>query len=62
MKKRIDILLNECTDQKMKKPWPLIDAKKFAELLIRECAMVAEEVDGDYRARKCILEHFGVTE
>jgi hypothetical protein len=34
--------------------------KKFAELIVRECAQVAEEVDGDSRARKCVLEHFGV--
>jgi hypothetical protein len=35
---------------------------KFAELIVRECAQVAEEVDGDSRARKCVLEHFGVEE
>ena len=34
--------------------------EKFAELIVRECAQVAEEVDGDSRARKCVLEHFGV--
>ena len=36
------------------------DVEKFAELIVRECANIAEEVDGDYRARKCVLEHFGV--
>ena len=36
--------------------------EKFAELIVRECANVAEEVDGDSRARKCVLEHFGVEE
>ena len=35
---------------------------KFAELLIRECAEIAKKVDGDSRARKCVLEHFGVEE
>ena len=38
------------------------DRQKFAELIVRECANIAEEVDGDYRARKCVLEHFGVEE
>ena len=33
---------------------------KFAELIIQECAQVAVEVDGDSRARKCVLEHFGI--
>ena len=36
--------------------------QKLAELIVRECAKVAEEVDGDSRARKCVLEHFGVEE
>lgn len=36
--------------------------KTFAELIVRECAQVAEEVDGNSRARKCVLEHFGVEE
>ena len=35
---------------------------KFAELIVRECAQIAKEVDGDSRARKCVLEHFGVEE
>jgi hypothetical protein len=35
--------------------------QKFAELIVRECAQVAEDVDGDSRARKCVLEHFGVS-
>ena len=36
------------------------DLEKFAELLIRECAQIAEDVDGDYRAMKCVLENFGI--
>jgi hypothetical protein len=36
--------------------------EKFTELIVRECAQVAEEVDGDSRSRKCVLEHFGVEE
>ena len=34
--------------------------EKFAELLIRECAQLAEDIDGNPRARKIVLEHFGV--
>jgi hypothetical protein len=34
--------------------------EKFAELLIRECAQLAEDIDGHPRARKIVLEHFGV--
>ena len=50
------------------RPWPRAMSaeeceaayQKFAESIVRECAQVAEEVDGDSRARKCVLEHFGV--
>jgi hypothetical protein len=34
--------------------------EKFAELLIRECAQLAEDIDGHPRARKIVLKHFGV--
>lgn len=34
--------------------------EEFAQMIVRECAQVAEEVDGDTRARTCVLEHFGV--
>ena len=34
----------------------------YTLLIVKECARVAEEVDGDSRARKCVLDHFGVTE
>ena len=34
--------------------------EKFAELLIQECAQLAEDIDGHPRARKIVLEHFGV--
>jgi hypothetical protein len=36
------------------------DRKKFAELIIQECAQIAEETDGNYNAKRCVLEHFGV--
>jgi hypothetical protein len=34
--------------------------EKFAELIIQECAQIAEETDGNYNAKRCVLEHFGV--
>ena len=33
---------------------------KFAESIVRECAQLAEDIDGHPRARKIVLEHFGV--
>jgi len=36
------------------------EVEKFAELIIQECAQIAEETDGNYNAKRCVLEHFGV--
>jgi hypothetical protein len=36
------------------------ELEKFAELIVRECAQLAEDIDGHPRARKIVLEHFGV--
>jgi len=76
MNKRIKELLDQCTDQTMTKPWPLIDAEKFAELIVRECASTltklggaydGSETDADYMqgmldSAVIIKEHFGVEE
>ena len=49
----------------------LLDKEKFAELIVRECAQVAKEVDGDegddYTSGRTwagidVLKHFGVKE
>ena len=49
----------------------LDDFKKFAELIVRECAEIAKKVDGDesddYQSGRTwagidVLEHFGVKE
>ena len=32
----------------------------FAEQIIKECARIAEEVDGDSRVRSSVLEYFGI--
>ena len=47
----------------MTKPWPLVDTKKFAELIIEEmyCFMVdATSNDEPWPSFNQILEHFGV--
>ncbi len=56
---------NQCTkdlDGDIAWHWMDYYTEKFAELIVQECAQVAEEIDGDSRARKCVLEHFGVEE
>ena len=58
MNDRITLLAFQASDPKT--GW--LDRQKFAKLIVKECAKVAEEVDGDSRARKCVLEHFGVNE
>ena len=39
-----------------------LDVEKFAELLIRECAEVAEDYDGAHYVGTAIKQHFGVEE
>ena len=65
MNERIKELIGQCTDRHFSEcvgGFETFDKEKFAELIVKECANVAEEVDGDSRARKCVLEHFGVEE
>ena len=38
------------------------DPKKFAELIVRECANVGLETHGNYDVHDDILKHFGVAE
>ena len=45
--------------------WNIPDefCKKFAELIVRECADIGERyADGNYEVYNQILEHFGVEE
>jgi hypothetical protein len=69
MNEQMKQLMGQTLDEKFSGTWSKMDlldlqkfAERFAELIVRECAQVAEEVDGDSRARKCVLEHFGVEE
>ena len=38
------------------------DPKKFAELIVRECALAGLETHGNYDVHDDILKHFGVSE
>ena len=37
-----------------------LDVEKFAELIIKECAEVAEDYDGAHYVGTAIKQHFGV--
>ena len=66
MNERIKELLEQCTDQQMVKPWPLIDAEKFAGLVIAECAKVQNNRScgrhgyDKYNDSSAIKGHFGI--
>ena len=66
MNERIRELLEQCTDPTMTKPWPLIDAEKFAELIVKECGVALSPMLRDMVSRgqafDLIKQHFGVEE
>jgi len=41
--------------------WDMPECKKFAELIIKECAKIADQAE-PYKATDLILKHFGVEE
>lgn len=49
-------------------PYMVLDEDLFAELIVRECANIADKVPGEYLLQPCkypstfIKEHFGVEE
>ena len=63
MNERIKELYNQCfvvlEDQS---PNTGFDFEKFAELIIKECAEVAEDYDGAHYVGTEIKQHFGVEE
>jgi hypothetical protein len=60
MNKRIRELESQCWEERPYGP-PWFDAEKFAELLIRECAKVADTVEAwDIAPSGVIEKHFGV--
>jgi hypothetical protein len=70
MNERIRELESQCWEAKQYGP-PWFNSTKFAELIVRECASICEDTEGDPSAdsrwgRRCcaleIREHFGVGE
>jgi predicted molibdopterin-dependent oxidoreductase YjgC len=71
MNERIKQLEKQCWRSTQSDPYAFFDVKKFAELIVRECVAICQDVDGedniDARSGRqdCaveIREHFGVEE
>ena len=61
MNERIKELYNQCfVVLENQSPNTGFDFEKFAELIIRECAEVAEDYDGAHYVGTEIKQHFGV--
>ena len=61
MNERIKELERQCWQSTQTEPYALFDVKKFAELIVRECANVAADHDA-LDIYEEIREHFGVEE
>ena len=65
MNERIEKLLEQCQIETYGVNGELLeigfDAEKFAELIVRECADIADKAE-PYKANDLIKEHFGVEE
>lgn len=66
MNDRIEQLKREAIGFYMKYSWSTMDqqdlaifSEKFAELIVRECASIADKAE-PYKANDLILKHFGV--
>ena len=66
MNKRIKDIMSKTLDEKFAGTWSTMDmqdlakfAEKFAELIVRECADIADKAE-PYKANDLIKEHFGV--
>ena len=63
MNERIKELYNQCfVVLENQSPNTGFDFEKFAELLIKECAEVAEDYDGAHYVGTAIKQHFGIEE
>jgi hypothetical protein len=67
MNERIKQLEKQCWRSTQSEPYALFDVKKFAELIVAECAVVAHntaegETTYGWMVGNKILEHFGVEE
>ena len=63
MNERIIELADKAVEDISSGPWNISDefCKKFAELIVRECAEVADKAE-PYKASDLIRKHFGVEE
>lgn len=66
MNKRIDELLGQAYDQAVPETWTTLSSEqlgriydKFAELIVKECALVVHKKTGPKSALN-VLEHFGI--
>ena len=65
MNERIKELEKQCWQSSQSEPYALFDVKKFAELIVAECANVADDNYIHRGSRTCGLAirlHFGVDE
>ena len=67
MNEHIDRLFGKALDLSLPETWTTIDQEqlarfkdKFGELIVRECAEVAEDYDGAHYVGTTIKQHFGV--
>ena len=60
MNERIKELMKQAGTDTSGKWMNVEHAEKFAELLIKECAEVAEDYDGAHYVGTAIKQHFGV--
>jgi hypothetical protein len=68
MNERIKQLMGQTLDEKFSGTWSVMDmqdltkfAEKFAELIVKECADIADKAE-PYKANDLIRKHFGVEE
>ena len=69
MNERINELFGQALDESVPETWTTLDPtqlsrlkEKFAELIVKECAEVAEDYDGAHYVGTTIKQHFGVKE
>jgi hypothetical protein len=69
MNERINELFGQALDESVPETWTTLDPtqlsrlkEKFAELIVKECAEVAEDYDGAHYVGTAIKQHFGVEE
>ena len=67
MNERIKDLLGQAYDESVPETWTTLSSdqlgriyEKFAELIVRECAEVAEDYDGAHYVGTAIKQHLGV--